>query len=61
MNWGGRGKMLEDLHTRIPLALKDGGIPVDMPSINNLLEWLERSVLSHQEYEGAVAVYRIDL
>lgn len=60
-DWGNGKKMLEDLHTRIPLALKDGGIPVDMLSINKLLEWLEKALEYFDHDEGAVNVYRIDI
>ena len=67
--WGLGKKMIEDLYKRIPLALKDGGIPIEMPAVNRLLQWLARLIdwddcdPSKRTIagDGAVYIYRIDL
>jgi ubiquinone/menaquinone biosynthesis C-methylase UbiE len=61
LDWGNGKKMLEDLHKRIPLALKDGAVPIYMPDVNKFLEWLERAFEYFDHDEGAVNIYRIDI
>ena len=62
MDWGNGKKMLEDLHKRIPLALKDGGLTCGgMPDVNRFLEWLEKASQYFVHEEGAVNIYRIDI
>lgn len=60
-DWGNGKKMLEDFTTRIPLAIKDGGIPWDATAFGKFMVWLEKALEYFAHDEGAVVVYRIDL
>lgn len=63
LNWAFDVKMLEDLQKRIPLALKDGGLPVSQERIAQLLKWLSmaRHFFASWQLNGAVIGYRIDI
>jgi SAM-dependent methyltransferase len=60
-SWGFGEKMASDLLKRIPLALRDGGIPVDNQAIEGLINWLVRcgDMMPGSSMTGATAVYRI--
>jgi SAM-dependent methyltransferase len=55
--WGNGGPMIEDLTQRIPLALKDGGLPDGR--VDDLMEWLKQ--IPGECRLGATMVYRIDV
>ena len=57
-SWGQGQKMIDDLKKRIPLALKDGGIPFKQEKVDELIDWLKSFRLTGC---GAVACYRIDI
>lgn len=63
LEWAAGEKMADDLRQRIPLALKDGGMPFNNFNIECLLNWL--TMQSYNKLcgatHGAVAIYRIDL
>jgi len=56
-SWGDGDKMIEDLRQRIPLALKDGGIPCDDKKFITYMEWLD--TYNFPTLYGATAVYKI--
>lgn len=56
-SWGNDMKCWQDLKQRIPLALKDGNLPVDQKKIDDFIDWLFIAGL-HSE-TGATMVYRI--
>jgi hypothetical protein len=57
-DWGNGGLMIKDFEERLPLALSDGGLPVDPPRIDKLMDWLF-SASDFVAGLGATAVYRI--
>jgi SAM-dependent methyltransferase len=57
-SWGNGKKMIEDLATRIPLALKDGNIPFNPNKVKRFLAWLNECDVVGL---GATMVYRIDI
>jgi SAM-dependent methyltransferase len=60
--WGNGEAMIEDLSKRIPLALKDGNLPVNV-GLTPFMQWLENFVdyNSDDQESGATMVYRIDI
>jgi len=60
-NWGNGKKMIEDLSTRIRLALVDGKIQFSPVRLAQYLKWLEMASEYFDHDEGAVNIYRIDL
>lgn len=58
-SWANDKEMILDLKQRIPLALKDGGIPFDQKRFDEYMGWLERSWVRNMVLFGATAVYRI--
>ncbi len=59
LDWAGGGKMIADQKQRIPLALKDGGLPVG--KVDKFLSWLELATNRMQPAPlgGATIVYKI--
>jgi hypothetical protein len=67
-SWGVFEGMIDDFSKRIPLALKDGGLPVDYKKIDSFLNWMRaNSNYCHLKVDdeepiepyGATAVYHI--
>jgi SAM-dependent methyltransferase len=61
-NWASGPKMADDLRKRIPLALKDGGLPA-MKDLEKFLGWLQVAgciMPEHDKLGGATICYRID-
>ena len=58
-SWGNGDQMVEDLKHRIPLALKDGNLPI--PTIEKFHEFLHFLDGPYWQDYGATAVYRIDI
>ncbi len=56
-SWAYNADMISDLKKRIPLALKDGGIPYSEEKISKFIDWLDCRLFSTEH--GATAVYRI--
>lgn len=56
-SWGNYDAMVQDLKTRIPLALKDGGLP-EAKHLYHFLKWLNDYPFRGL---GATMVYRIDV
>lgn len=56
-NWGNGDAMISDLSQRIPLALKDGGLPEGR--VDEFMEWLLQ--IPGECRLGATMVYRIDV
>jgi len=61
LDWGHGQKMLDDFRQRIPLALRDGNIPVDQDKLDQWFAWLEYLSMHTPPLCGAVNIYRIDL
>ena len=59
--WAADKKMANDLLQRIPLALEDGALPVDISKIKFLINWLLRYGEYAREQYGAVSIYKISL
>ena len=61
--WGFSDKCRRDLERRIPLALRDGGLPVDQGAIDRFLDWLQRAghAMAANPLSGATICYRINL
>ncbi len=57
--WAGKDAMIDDLRTRIPLALQDGKISVKGKRIVAFIDWLDQARDWFMDYAGATAVYRI--
>ncbi len=57
-SWGNGEEMINDLRQRIPLALKDGNLPVYPQKIDKFLDWLISGGVPVSG-RGATAVYRI--
>jgi len=60
-SWGNGDKMIGDLLQRLPLALRDGGLPFDGKKVADFISWLNRALEYFDHDEGAVNIYRIDL
>jgi len=60
-SWGNENIMVDDFSQRIPLALKDGGIPVDNNELENFLHWVYYDYLKSGSKGnfGATMVYHI--
>ena len=58
-DWGNGDAMISDLSQRIPLALRDGGLPEGR--VGDLMEWLKQIQVGCDCRLGATMVYRIDL
>jgi hypothetical protein len=61
LTWGNGPKMVKDLSERIPLAVKDGNLPLNWDKLWTYIEWLGRAMEYFDHDEGAVNIYRIDL
>ncbi len=59
-DWGSGERMIDDLQQRLPLALKDGNIPINSEKFVNFMTWLY-SMKNYDRFYcyGATAVYRI--
>ena len=64
-SWASGAKMIKDLRQRIPLALRDGGIPVDEQALDRFMDWLQYFDLGYcqrlTDLSGALNIYRIEL
>lgn len=56
-SWAYDVDMISDFKKRIPLALKDGGIPYSEEKLSQFMDWLDCRLFSTEQ--GATAVYRI--
>ena len=60
-SWANGVRMIEDFRKRLPLALRDGGIHIDVNKLAELFRWLAGSgpMIELGSNLGATAVYRI--
>jgi hypothetical protein len=66
-SWGYDEAMISDLRQRIPLAVRDGGLPLSRVKIEQFIHWLSearnefRGIIYEGIAIGATMVYRIDV
>jgi 2-polyprenyl-3-methyl-5-hydroxy-6-metoxy-1,4-benzoquinol methylase len=61
-DWGFGERMIADLRQRIPLALKDGGLPYNEEKVEKFLVWLSTATrhIPLKDMAGSTMVYKIN-